>query len=450
MSEKPADAAVTAPGESVVEKGDGTKPQDAPAKAAEGVGAAPEKPEEAEQEQSPKPESPAVRPPVVPWQYKPVPEGPDKHDEYDARMGKSPEGYPIIGGRVRGKKHKHEGTNCDDWFEFSTTGPWTVLAVSDGGGSYKFSRVGARISCQTVVAKLAASLASRECVELEGELKASTDTDLPKLSAKYREVVGNAIKAAMRESLQAVLKRIEELNIGFEYHRENNAGNLKPLSLRDFYATLLVAVHAPLRVGDKSYSFVMGCGCGDGMIGVVSNSADAEKACTLLMKPDSGDFSGEVDFLNEKALGDDAMQSRLYPGVFGELKALMLMTDGVADDYFPNNPGIASVYADLILNRIVPPPAACSEEELTLELKDAKVKSAEEFRQIKANVPVYRILPEGPKQVEVASVALLGQELGLRKRASRDQLPFTECSFWKPCRPNAGNEQVRRQVGSVA
>src|SRR5207237_7970690 len=60
------------------------------------------------------------------WKYLPPPNNePDPHAEYDARMGFSPEGWPILAARVRGKKHKHEGTHCDDWFEFATAGPWT-------------------------------------------------------------------------------------------------------------------------------------------------------------------------------------------------------------------------------------------------------------------------------------------------------------------------------------
>ena len=54
------------------------------------------------------------------------------------------------------KKHKHEGTHCDDWFDFATAGKWTILAVADGGGSYRFSRVGAQAAAEAVVRSLAA------------------------------------------------------------------------------------------------------------------------------------------------------------------------------------------------------------------------------------------------------------------------------------------------------
>src|SRR5262249_28969779 len=54
------------------------------------------------------------------WKYLPPPAGePDAHEESAARLATSPEGWPLLGARVRGKKHKHEGTHCDDWFEFT-------------------------------------------------------------------------------------------------------------------------------------------------------------------------------------------------------------------------------------------------------------------------------------------------------------------------------------------
>ena len=97
--------------------------------------------------------------PVSPqWLYKPVPANePDVHEEFACEAIVSPEGHPILAARVRGKKHKHEGTNCDDWYEVKNSGCWTIIAVADGAGSKKFSRVGARVSCQEAVRVLASA-----------------------------------------------------------------------------------------------------------------------------------------------------------------------------------------------------------------------------------------------------------------------------------------------------
>lgn len=75
--------------------------------------------------------------------------------------------------------HKHQGTNCDDWFEFSTIGQWTIIAVADGAGSKKFSRIGAKVSCETAVKSLENSLKSYQLKEQarEDDLKINLKQD---------------------------------------------------------------------------------------------------------------------------------------------------------------------------------------------------------------------------------------------------------------------------------
>src|SRR5262249_13592089 len=119
------------------------------------------------------PSGQAPETPLGQWKYLPLPDKdkePDWHEENDARFEVSPDGWPLIGARVRGKKHKHEGTHCDDWFAFRVSDPWTVIAVSDGAGSRKFSRVGARAACEAAVTALAGNLSGRKLKERTGGL----------------------------------------------------------------------------------------------------------------------------------------------------------------------------------------------------------------------------------------------------------------------------------------
>ena len=61
------------------------------------------------------------------WQYKPVSEDePEGFEEYIS-SGEDIEGGSVTAARVRGKKHKHDGTNCDDWFEYDVNGDWKIL-----------------------------------------------------------------------------------------------------------------------------------------------------------------------------------------------------------------------------------------------------------------------------------------------------------------------------------
>jgi hypothetical protein len=60
----------------------------------------------------------------------------------------------------RGRSHAHEGKFREDDFSLLCVGPatWSVFAVADGGGSYRFSRRGSEIAARVAVKKLASLL----------------------------------------------------------------------------------------------------------------------------------------------------------------------------------------------------------------------------------------------------------------------------------------------------
>ncbi|HAS78457.1 MAG TPA: hypothetical protein DCS38_01760, partial [Ruminococcus sp.] len=85
------------------------------------------------------------------WKYQPVnPDEPETNEEYIINSLHLPYA-DIIGASVRGKKHKHDGSDRDDWFEIRDIGEIAVIAVSDGAGSKKFSGIGAKVSCKAAV-----------------------------------------------------------------------------------------------------------------------------------------------------------------------------------------------------------------------------------------------------------------------------------------------------------
>src|ERR1700732_4708024 len=102
-------------------------------------------------------------------------------------------------------------------------------------------------------------------------------------------------------------------------------------ALEDLSATLLLAVHTtyPTRAGEES--LVMSYQVGDGVAAVLNPQGKV----TLLGKPDSGGYSGETDFLTPRKQLDVEQLSNRTDLFQGPLRALLVMTDGVADDYFP-------------------------------------------------------------------------------------------------------------------
>ncbi len=270
------------------------------------------------------------------WKYQDIPQAePEPFPEYIQQERDLPDGR-VIAARVRGKKHKHDGSNCDDWYEVANLDGITLLAVADGAGSRKFSRIGARESCRAALGYLLHNLTQDKPVDTN---------DTAQLTNRLAGLVQQAVLRAYGAVEAAFYTRAADLAYSAVLGRD--------LQFKDFSATLLLAVVVPLSPLSKD-CLVVSCQVGDGMIAVINSDADFANALKLLGTPDSGDFSGETDFLTSSQMQNlENLQSRTR--VFcGALDKLFLMTDGVSDDYFPNETELQRLYFDLLLNGVLP------------------------------------------------------------------------------------------------
>ena len=280
------------------------------------------------------------------WQYHPVPQDePDAAPEYkteEKRIGTA----DFVAARVRGKKHKHEATNCDDWFAIAAVGDIAVFAVSDGAGSKRFSRVGARAASEAAVGSIYEQLRTLDAANAKNRAAFA----LPMSDAAFGEAcagLGAALHAGVLDARLAVLAAFHE-RCGQEAYTKLLG---RDLTLSDFAATLLVTVAVP--VPELGEVLVLSCQVGDGMTCAIDTHAPYGKAVKLLGKPDSGDFSGETDFLTSEAMADIASLQRRTLVTRGAYDLILTMTDGVADDYF-NEQELHRLYLDLAANGIVP------------------------------------------------------------------------------------------------
>lgn len=363
-------------------------------------------------EESPSTEK--LQSPVMPqWKYVPIPEDePDRHEEFDCQSDISPNGLKIIGARVRGKKHKHEGTNCDDWFKFAVSGNWTIIAVADGAGSKKFSRVGAKASCEATVAYLVKELANHTISEREtkedlaNDLKRNSDWAFPKPDIDF---VQNALHKAIESAYDGLQKEVDRRYKDTDYYK---ALGHKHIDIKDLSTTLLLAVHTQILIAGELYDFVLTCQIGDGMLVAISQ----EGRLSLIGQPDSGEYAGQTEFLtskNQLERHNLVQKTSFFPG---KLKALMVMTDGVADNYFPPNTGMLELYGDLVLNRVISI-ATPNHENINYCLRTTQLPSLSEVqrKQHLFRDEVERILPENtnePKSISLYSVAKYAGELG--------------------------------------
>src|SRR5262245_49981185 len=215
------------------------------------------------------------------WKYVAVPDSePDKHDEYATiSLTNTADGSRLIGARVRGKKHKHEGTNCDDWFEVRANKHWSLIAVSDGAGSRKYSRVGARASC------VAAVQAMEEFFKYQPPNQPAPGTapnTLETIRDFYLDQLCKAVQAAYKSVEAAYAQRKD--NPEYEI---DAAPKKRPLDFADLSATLVLAAHAFIKIGDKEHSLVFASQVGDGAVAAV----DWDGHVHMLGVAEGGDYS---------------------------------------------------------------------------------------------------------------------------------------------------------------
>ena len=281
------------------------------------------------------------------WKYLPVPSNePEPVPEYINGTIKFP-GSKVIAARVRGKKHKHEGTNCDDWYEVANYEHMTFIAVSDGAGSKKFSRIGARESCKAATGYLASSF--EKLFAVKPELKENLVLKLT--DPKCMEACGVLAGAVQR----SVIMAHEAVEAAF-YSRKTNPEYEKVLGrgleFKDLSGTLLIVVLIPISEITKEH-LVISCQIGDGMIAILNSEGEYSNSLKLMGVPDSGDFSGETDFLTSSQMKNiETLQHRTKISRT-VADTVMVMSDGVADDYFPNETQMRRLYFDLIVNEIL-------------------------------------------------------------------------------------------------
>jgi hypothetical protein len=348
------------------------------------------------------------------WRYLALPVSEnerDTHDEYYSESINSPDGLKLIGARVRGKMHKHNGTNCDDWFKFDVSGKWTIIAVSDGAGSKEFSRIGAKESCKAAVNHLANKLKSHQIKErnttneLSGDTKRDSNWTFVGEDIEYCQL---ALHEAIEFAHSAVKEKVNECGQISSYSKALGG---RDIEIKDLSATLLLAIHTTIKVGETEYSLILTCQVGDGIIAAISQEGKLQ----LLGKPDIGSHAGQTEFLTSKNKID---RQNLIQKTFvfaGHLKALMVMTDGVSDTYFPNDPKMLELYGDLVLNHVIHIPKS-NNKEVGEKWKSTILEIISSFKSTNKiyQHEVERIIPDDsnePKKVRLYSVTKYNQDL---------------------------------------
>lgn len=207
----------------------------------------------------------------------------------------------------RGRSHAHEGKPRDDSFSLGCFDGWQMLAVADGAGSAEFSRKGAEIACETALASC------KENLRANGELEKiflEVDSDVPPVSWKgaASKLAYHILPAAAFAAHKAIRQEAE----------------ITGREMRSYATTLLIALTKRFPGGWAVLSFQVG----DGAMGMFSG----DKA-ELLAEPDEGEYGGQTRFITMNEIFDSSheLMRRLRVDFVSDLRAILLMTDGVSD-----------------------------------------------------------------------------------------------------------------------
>ena len=282
------------------------------------------------------------------WKYNPVPESPEPYPESIFRS-EAAGSFSVTAASVRGKKHKHDGSNRDDSFAFEIADDILIAAVSDGAGSKPFSRIGAKAACEAVIkySKIRLEAIRRDFPDFRKDLGGALDSSgFGTVCSQIAGMLRDNCAEAFASVEAALKKRVDDPEFEAAVGR-------KP-ELKDFSCTLLVTVIIPVETKNGREYLTASIQLGDGMIAAIDENAETSAALIILGDADSGSFAGETEFItSEQFRNPESLMSRTKIRR-GKLTSLMMMTDGVADDYYPNNPQLLRLALDLKLNGIMP------------------------------------------------------------------------------------------------
>jgi hypothetical protein len=233
-----------------------------------------------------------------------------KPDE-DKQERAGQEGWKLVGASKRGRSHAHDGTCRDDDFVIiSPANKWHILAVSDGAGSSQYSREGAKIAVEQSTEILSSKLDEYNDDISRLILEWNNNRSSDKNTIAVQQILYKVFSQAIYESIKSIHKTAKEN--GCQY--------------RDLYATLLIAAHKVVT----GKHLVIAYWIGDGALALYKKY----EYIKLLGESDSGEYAGQTRFLDNKAVNEQDIMSRIRFDCQNSMTALFLMTDGVTDPKF--------------------------------------------------------------------------------------------------------------------
>lgn len=191
-------------------------------------------------------------------------------------MKKTPKQIRVIATKITGHLHLAKKTPCQDFYHYACSGNKLVAVVSDGAGSAKYGKIGAKVVCETLVDVL--------------------------INTPYKDVK------------EGVLKAVQIARDKLVIHRLNKSKSEK--EILNFSATIVGLFY------HRNHGVFFHIGDGAGV--AVYDAEDNIKY--TLSQPQNGRFSCETYFYTMKNWRDCLRFTEI-----GKAESLLLMTDGVTN-----------------------------------------------------------------------------------------------------------------------
>ena len=233
----------------------------------------------------------------------------------------------IIVASKRGRSHANVGSFRDDDFAYgvNSTG-WSIVAVSDGAGSYPLSRVGSRLACNAIIEYFSSDEALPEFKELTNQL----DAHFSASAADDLASIETSSKKCLYQGARYAFTRIgQEANATREAHPEIFDSNKTKAAIEYFHSTLIFALFK--RFGEQYV--IMTFGVGDCPIAIMNKDCTSTELLNWL---DVGEFGGGTRFITQAEIfrKEEVMPTRFNFRVVDDFSYLFLMTDGIYDPKF--------------------------------------------------------------------------------------------------------------------
>lgn len=261
----------------------------------------------------------------------------------------------IVVSSKRGRSHANVGSFRDDdfAFKFYENSGWSVVSVSDGAGSAKFSRKGSELACKRVLKYFDDFLNEENILKIDQLLMGSFSMDKEVAQGDDSEDNNQSNIDLNSENLGANETIEENDAIGSEREKVITSNNLSTffygmianaaryvhnelsefatdneMILKDLHSTLIFCLFKKYDFGYVILSF----GVGDCPIGVVNSDESDFKLMNWL---DVGEHGGGTRFITMPDIfSTEKFYTRISLKVLEDFSFLFLMTDGIYDPKF--------------------------------------------------------------------------------------------------------------------